>query len=418
MLLSGAALRMSIFVGRQLTRRRLAIGRPRSLWGVTPILTLPLKARCDRALGISSESFVLKNYHVTNAFDWNLKRLAEKGPVARFPLARFKVSLLRLFLSWALLRYDIFHYFADRGVLPPDGRYGIGAFELDVLRRAGKRLYVFAYGADVRTREKTLALGGWNFCRDCSDPGKYCLCDDRSGEAILKRISDSATATVALGDMLAYLPGARHIAYWPIDHERMTYVGVRNHEGPLRIVHAPNHMHFKGTRYLEEALARLKARNVELELVIVSGVPNEEVLKLIAEADILADQFIGGAYGYTALEGLARGKPVLTYVRDRSLTIAPEECPFINATPDTLEDVLTWCVHNRALLPQIGRQGRSYVERHHSIPAVAARFARLYIETADLPLALTERFESFILDEDTRRNTVPTYADWHHPWTA
>lgn len=414
MLLSWPVLWASIFVGKRLSRRRLARGKPRSMWGVTPILTLPLKSRCDRVLGIASESVVLTNYYVTNSFDINLKWL-----VGQKIVAPIRAPLLRFVLCWALLRYDIFHYFADRGLLPPDGKYGISAFELDVLRRAGKSLYVLTYGGDVRMRERTLALGEWNFCRDCSIPGVHCLCDDISGKAVLKRISDSATAVVSLGDMLEYVPGAQHVDYWPIDHERIAYIGVGSHKrGPLKIAHAPNHTHFKGTRYLEQSLARLKAKNIDFELIIISGVSNDRVLDLLAEADIIADQFIGGAYGYTALEGLARGKPVLTYVRDRCLTVASEECPFINATPDTLDDVLTWCARNRALLPQIGRQGRAYIERHHTIPAIAARLARLYIETANLPDPLVRRLESFILEEEGRKNAIPTYADWRHPWAA
>lgn len=381
------------------------------MWGTTPILTLPLKARCDRLVGLRSESLVLTNYYITNDFDWNLKwPLRVAGP--------FRATFLRFVFAAALMRYDIFHYFADRGILDPVNRYGIHPIELDALRRAGKLVYVFSYGADVRMREQTLTLGKWNFCNDCDRVGAYCLCDDESGQEILQGISNAVTATVSLGDMLAYLPGARNIAYWPIDHERVAYIGVQHHEGPLKIAHAPNHTHFKGTRYLEQSLHRLKACGIDFELVILSGVPNDQVLNLLAGADIIADQFIGGAYGYTALEGLARGKPVLTYVRNRDLTIAPDECPFINATPDTLDDVLAWCFRNRQRLPQIGRQGRSYLERHHSIPAVAARLARLYIDTANLPSTINERFHSFIANENIRRDAIPTYADWHHPWGA
>ena len=35
------------------------------MWGVTPILTLPLLARCDRLLGLRSESLVFTTYYTT-----------------------------------------------------------------------------------------------------------------------------------------------------------------------------------------------------------------------------------------------------------------------------------------------------------------------------------------------------------------
>ena len=40
-----------------------------------------------------------------------------------------------------------------------DGRFGVSERELRWLRRFGKRVYLYAYGADVRTRKETEALG-------------------------------------------------------------------------------------------------------------------------------------------------------------------------------------------------------------------------------------------------------------------
>jgi len=410
-----SAARALIPLARLLTAQRRERDRLRSFWGTTPILTLPLLAKCDRLLGIESISLVYQTYSTTSSFDVSLERFSQ-------PLRRYAPGSQRFLstfvLAYALLRFDIFHFFADQGVIQTSAKLGINSNEISILRRTGKAVFVYSYGADVRMREQTLALGKWNFCVDCDNPGRYCLCDDRAGETILHRISDAATATVSLGDMLSYFPRAHHIAYWPIDIANIGYVGVREHDGPLTIAHAPNHTHFKGTRYLEQSLKRLRARGIELNLAVISGVSNDEVLKLLGEADVIADQFIGGSYGYTALEGLARGKPVLTYVRHGGLTIGAEECPFINATPDTLDDVLTWCFLNRQKLSSIGRQGRAYVERHHAVPAVAARLARLYIDTAGLPPSTNERLERFIAHEETRKDGVATFTDWHHPWGA
>jgi glycosyltransferase involved in cell wall biosynthesis len=402
-----------IALGGFLTRRRIAKGRPRSLWGITPIITLPLKARCDQALGFRSESLVFQTYYITKDFTWNLKYLIKAFNIWPACTPAFR----RMLLGLILLRYDVVHLFADRGIQFGTWRdFGIDGEEMAAIRAAGKALYIFGYGADVRTRQATLALGDWNFCRDCDDPGRYCICDDDKGRELMAQMAQHANALVSLGDMLTYMPGAHHLPYWPVDTAKLTYVGVTPSTRPLRIVHTPNHSHFKGTRYLEAVIATLRARGVAIELVRVSGVPNTEVLRLFAEADIVADQFIGGAYGFTALEALARGKPTLTYVRTPDLVLAGEECPFINTTPDTLEAVLQWCVDNRAQLPAIGAQGRAYIERHHSIPAVAARFAALYIATADFPQALNARLASYVTNETVRRDAIPQVLGWQHPW--
>jgi glycosyltransferase involved in cell wall biosynthesis len=387
-------------------------GRVRTLWGVTPILTLPLKVRCDEALGFRSESIVYTTYYITNDFTWNLERVVRFA--RRHPTLHHAVC--RLVLGLALLRYDIFHTFADRGLLPSDGRFGVHPEERAALRRAGKRLYVFGYGGDVRTRARTLALGAWNFCRDCDAPGKYCVCDDATGARIMRATAEAATALVSTADMLPYMPDAHHVAYWPVDTERVAFVGVTRAEGPLRVAHAPNHLHFKGTRYLEQVIAALRAEGVAIELVTRSGVSNRDVLGLFAAVDLVADQFIGGAYGYTALEAMACGKPVLTYVRDAGLVLAASECPLLNATPDTLETVLRWCVENRDRLPAIGAMGRAYVVRHHSIPATAARFARLYLETARLPVAVAEELARFVAREEQRQRSLGAPGERDHPF--
>lgn len=395
------------------TERRLAAGKPRSLWGVTPILTLPLKVQADRLLGFRAQSLVFVTYHITKNFDFNLQKFVEK-------LYRHAPTLGpafgRLLLSWALWRYDVFHYFYDRGLMLPVTRFGIHPEELAVLRRAGKRVYLYAYGADVRRRNITLGFGKWNFCRECPEPLKFCVCDDESGSEIMAEMCKAVTQPIALGDMLAYMPGARNMHYWPIDLSAIPAASPARTDGPLRIAHAPNHMHFKGSAHLEAAIKTLQSAGHAIEYVKVQGVSNAEVIQLFAKVDIVADQFIGGAYGYTALEAMACGKPVLTYVRAPDMVEAVAECPLINVTPDTLEETLLWCLTNRECLTAIGAQGRVYVEKWHSIEAVADRLANLYLDTADFPSAVAERLAAYRSAHRVRIDHIPDAPNWEHPF--
>lgn len=404
----------AIRVGAAQSRRRYQSGALRTLWGVTPIVTLPLKARCDLALGFRSESLVLTNYYITDDFTWNFKW-------TRFlvPKSLLQQAVLKLVLAAVLLRFDIVHYFADRGILPPeDGRFGIHADELRALRLAGKSVYVFTYGADVRTRVQTLSLGKWNFCRDCDDPGRYCICDDHHAMKIMARTSDRINRFVSLGDMLEYVPRPIHLAYWPVDTEETAICTAAISSGPLKIFHAPNHTHFKGTRYLERAIADLRREGKEIQLVEMSGVSNRAVIQGMAEADVVVDQLVGGAYGYTALEAMARSKPVISYVRDSLLIVGFDDCPLINATPDTINDVLLWCLLNRNRLERIGQQGRAYIEKHHCISAVAGRFAGLYRDTMPLQADIVDRLSTFQHHESQRANLIRSVEGWEHEWRA
>ncbi len=401
---------VAVPLGRKRTQARLAQGVPASLWGTTPILTLPLKARADRKLGLSSQSLVFQTYYIARDFDFNLERIIRwlerhaGGLIAPFE---------RLLLAWALWHYDVFHFFYDKGLTAPVTRYGVNPAELDLLRSAGKRVYLYAYGADVRRRPETLALGKWNFCSECPEPGRFCACSPDNA-AVMAVMAEKATCAVALGDMLAYVPHARNMHYWPIDLERVPPALPPRMDGPLRIAHAPNHMHFKGSLYLEATIEKLRGQGHAIDFVKVQGVPNHEVIRLFGEADLVADQFIGGAYGYTALEAMARGKPVLTYVRSPDLAEAAEECPLINVTPDTLEETLLWCLNNRDRLPAIGAQGRAYVARRHSIAAVAARMAHMYLQTANFPLQTERMIAGRCLDIEEKLKCISNVEGWNH----
>ncbi|MCO5090662.1 hypothetical protein [Bosea sp. (in: a-proteobacteria)] len=374
---------------RRRGERRRAGGRVRTLWGTTPILTLPILARCDAMLGLRSDSLVFTTYYITRNFSINLT-IPDKiaGKLSRFMWSahrRFRFAVL----AYVMLRYDAVHYFYDHGVLPGLHRFGIEDVEIDLLSRAGLKIYTYAYGADVRTRARTLALGPVNFCTDCPEPGAYCICDDDKLARSLAPLDQRVTARIAMGDMLAYIPGCRNMHYWPLDLERLQPTPITWKPGqPLRIAHAPNHSHFKGTHHLEEALTRLRAEGYDVEMVKISGVPNATVLEMFRSVSLVADQFIGGFHGYTALEAMALGRPVLCFLRDPTMTIAPEETPIINTPPQLVHATLKSILDGEFDLQDLGMRSRRFVERHYAIGAVAARLGRLYVDTSGWPAGL------------------------------
>ncbi|MGY3488942.1 glycosyltransferase involved in cell wall biosynthesis [Bradyrhizobium sp. USDA 4011] len=376
--------RVLVRAARRATEKRLAEGKVRTLWAATPILTLPLLVRCDRMLGFRSSSLVFNTYYVTRSFDINL--ILFEGFLRLLRSRRGLGLFRRLVLAWALLRYDFFNYFYDRGLMLSDGRYGINPEELDLLFRSGKRLYTYAYGADVRAREPTLKLGHPNLCEECPAPGKFCVCTTEMHASSIDRLKGRATAQIAMGDMVTYVPGCRDMHYWPIDASKLAARPPAYKAGDvLRVAHAPNHGHFKGTRLLIEAIDRLVKEGEKIELVSVQGVPNKKVIELFGASHVVADQFVAGFHGYTALEAMAMAKPVLCFLRDDRMMIDPATCPIINTRPDEIYDVLKRCLRGEYDLNDIGKAGRRYVEAHYSLQAVAARLGRLYCETADLP---------------------------------
>jgi hypothetical protein len=290
-------------------------------------------------------------------------------------------------LVWACLRYQRFHFFCDRGLLPQGAPGQFRELELQILQALGKQIFFWTYGADVRTRERTLALGPFNCCTECPNPGsELCVCDESAGRQNHDRLCRYATAIFSTGDMIEYTPGSRNdLFFWPLDleqdegHRYAPCFPDPNSTRPVKIVHAPNHRAFKGTRYLLEAVQCLQAEGLPVELQLVERVPNREALEIYRTADIVFDQCLIGHHGYFALEAMAMGKPVLVYIRDpQRYLLHPDECPLINARADRVLTVLRQLVTDRRRLHQLGVQGRRYIEKYFTVSAFARRLASAY----------------------------------------
>lgn len=384
--------------GRRLTRIRNITGRLRGLWGVTPILTTTYCAESDRILGMDSSSIVFTNYYITSRFHLNFNSTTKKmSEIGHEMVYAFR----RLVMTWVLIRYDVFWYYHDTGIMLPNGGYGsdfgINLQEMQLLKNAKKFLLVYAYGADYRTRKKTIASAPLNFCMDCTDIGRYCICDDVGGEQMLQTIGSYATRAVAFGLEVEQIPNYRFLNYLLLDAEELAEArrqitlkrNQSNIYAPLRIGHFPNHGFFKGTSYLKDAVEKLQAEGIPVELNYFTGLPRSEVLKAMLGVDVLVDQLVSGAYGLTAVEAMGLGLPVIVYMRDGIEISQSKDCPVINANAHNIEGVLRRIIKEPSELQAAAKKGPEFVGRHHSIQSFSARLGQMYLD--ELPLSWLSR---------------------------
>jgi hypothetical protein len=376
-ILEGLATVLAILLVPLRLIRQLMVPELRSVWTGSPIITIAVNARAERMLGCDARSIVTQTYFLTQAFDHDLSSWA-RNPVARI-LLPYAVFI------WASMFVDRLHFFCDRGLLPVTRAFHIRPVELLVYRVLGIQVFLWTYGADVRTRQATLDLGEPNCCTDCDRVGVACICDDVLQRHQFRKLARWTTAVFSMGDMTTYTPGSRNdLFFWPLDLDADSgrryapaYPDAERTRN-LRIVHAPNHRVFKGTKYLESAIQELQDEGEPVELVLVEGVPNREAIEIYRSADIIFDQCLIGFHGYLALEAMALGKPVMCYIRERSWLLEPEQCPIVNVHATTLKEDIRRVIRERMNLAAMGRQGRRYIEAHFSVPAFSRRLESAY----------------------------------------
>ena len=113
------------------------------------------------------------------------------------------------------------------------------------------------------------------------------------------------------------------------------------------ILHAPSSRRRKGTEHVIAAVEGLDA-----DLEIVEGLHHDEAFERFRNADIVVDQLNAGWYGLFAIECMALGKPVVTYLHDEAVRRTEEAfgttVPIVSATAETLREQLRPLVDDAA----------------------------------------------------------------------
>lgn len=374
----GAAL-----LARAGTRRRQR-GRlqPRLLFGPVPIISIKYMSLAMRAAGYETLTLVDERYviHGPDDFDGDTRTYFSESP-----WRRALVVLLGDYavFGWLLGRYDVFHYFFDGGYLRGTP---LRFAEIQLLHLAGKKVIAMPYGSDVAAPSRIRSLE-WRhgLMRNYPALGR----DEARRLRWIDYFSRRADYIVACLVHLETLPrwDLLTIHYYPIDTAEWTSEhgdsGNDGTNGPVRIVHAPNHRAMKGTDALIRACDALREEGLQVELRLLERIPYATIREEIDRSDILAEQFLLG-YGLTAVEGMSLSKPVVSnigvegYYEVFHHQTGFSNCPIVSATHTSLTDELRRLVKDPGLRRSVGAAGRSYVAAEHSYAAMAAVWNSVY----------------------------------------
>lgn len=145
-----------------------------------------------------------------------------------------------------------------------------------------------------------------------------------------------------------------------------TPVYTQNIESPL-VIHSPSNREGKGTKYVLEAVQKLKNEGVKFDFQLIENMPHEEALKTYQKADIIIDQLLCPGAGKFATECLAMGRVVMgkmcygvypDYIPDM------EHNPIVDVCPKTIYDKLKCLIGDYDLRCKLSLMGPEYVKNH------------------------------------------------------
>jgi hypothetical protein len=278
-----------------------------------------------------------------------------------------------LVLIWAISRYDVFVFSFGQTLL--------GTRELPLLRRLGKRIVFVFHGSDARPPY----IDGVRMAPDRAMPTGTCIRSTRRMKSKVKRIERYAHAVVAQPAFSHFFerPVVNFFAIGVPWRDRPAVAEGRQRAGKsIRILHSPSDPVVKGSARIREAIDALKAEGLAPELVELQGVPNDVVLRELADCDFVIDQVYSDApmVGF-ATEAAVAGKPSIVggYAWPENhrafgdLPMPPvEEC-----APDDLAGAIRRLASNEGRRRSLGAAARTFVLDRWSRAAVARRFLTL-----------------------------------------
>ena len=343
--------------------------------GPDPLINNYYHKKALELYGYSSETFVKSSYHITNKFDIDVSKKYNLNKTIHKILAYINLIVITF-------KYKALYMSFNGGAL---GLRSIFLWKMEPLiyKIAKIKTVILPYGSDVQdiTRSNNLIF-------------KDSIANDYPNQKLNRKIvnhkidlwTKNADHIIGGCEWVDYMYhwDTLMLAHFSIDINKFNYKNKFKKEkskSELNILHAPNHKNIKGTFFLIKAVKNLKKEGFKINLKLVEKKSNSEILNLINESDIIADQFVIGWYAMFAIEAMASSKPVLCFLRQDLIDlftykelIEKNEIPIINTNIFDLEEKIKWCYQNKDKLNDIGLKGYSFVKKYHSLEAIGKVF--------------------------------------------
>ena len=238
--------------------------------------------------------------------------------------------------------------------------------EVEWLRARGVQVGMLCHGTDIRLPDRHAQLDEWSPFRDAPDEWVSRLQARADfNQRVLDRVG--GPVFVSTPEMLLDRPGAQWLPI-VVDVDRWsTSSEILRGDRPV-VLHAPTNPLVKGTALIEPIVQSMhEAGAIDYRRVI--RVPSHLMPALYGDADVVLEQFALGMYSVTSVEAMAAGRIAVAHVhaqvRDHVRRTTGLELPVVEATPETLRDVLDDIRARPEHYRQVAQRGPVFVRAVH-----------------------------------------------------
>lgn len=310
-------------------------------------------------------------------------------------------------LTKLIKKYDVFHFHARPLFFQKHYPLPTG-MDLVLLRASGKKVFFHFRGSEARLASVFEQCSPYNYVKENPSDifSKYLEVEQKAFINFVCGVCNKVF--VVDHEIQTYVPGSL-IVPRVLNLKKWEYIGV-NLSDTLKVVHAPSNPISKGTTVVLSTIEKLKAEGISIDFRLVENTTHEKAAETYRWADVVIDQLRVGWYGVLAVEAMALGKAVVTFIRDDLKHYLPYPLPLAIANPDNLYQVLKELISNKEELHSLGLRGRKYVEEIHDSGHVAEILLQLY-EAKGNPLDVTKAFDLI----DFQRSQPVPQADTKEP---
>jgi hypothetical protein len=354
--------------------------------------------------GAEADSIVVRAWRLTGTW---YRRLPMGRWWLRIPLAVLHLALGWVVLAWALPRYSDFVFIAGKSLTGT-------AVDLMLMRALRKHVAVIYVGSDSRP---PYINGAWP-----SGSVAAVARQARRLESVAslarqtRRLKGKVARTERWASVCVNAPGTAHFHERPV----VNWFALGCPRSLARAAQPsalppPRDGSVKGTELIRAAVERLQRRGLPVDLVLLQGMRNDEVLEAIRRCDLVVDQ----VYSDTPMAGLAfeaalLSKPALVagyFASHVAQALAGQPIPptrFVH--PGDFERALEELVCDASAREALGAAARHFVDTQWQCEQVARRMIRVL--QGDIPEAwmfdprAVRYLEGCGLHEDAARERV------------